>query len=173
VPIHTVITYMPTGQGATGAPHGSGQGGQGARPRRDAAWAKAALASSSRVRRAGDGGGRGHGGVRGSGGGEHGACGRGVGGEAGEELADIGIDASSAGTADEAACADCVEGDAPRGGSRQWSRGSGEAIPRRLKTRTLLFESRFEGGNLARVRQVGEAGNFFFVARVFFPSGQR
>jgi hypothetical protein len=32
---------------------------------------------------------------------------------------------------------------------------SGEAIPRKIKSRTLLFESRFESGNLARAWQVG------------------
>ena len=34
---------------------------------------------------------------------------------------------------------------------------SGAAIPRKIKSRTLLFESRFESGNLARAWQVGEA----------------
>ncbi len=33
---------------------------------------------------------------------------------------------------------------------------SGEAIPRKIKSRTLLFESRFESGNLARAWQVGQ-----------------
>jgi hypothetical protein len=100
--------------------------------------------------------------MTGSGGGEQGACGDGVGGQAEAEV-EVGLADMGAGTADEATCAGCDEGDEPVVGSRLRSRGSGEAIPRRLKTRTLLFESRFEGGNLARVKQVGEAGKISFV----------
>lgn len=43
----------------------------------------------------------------------------------------------------------------------RYGKGSGEEIPRRLKSRTLLFESRFEGGNLSKAWQVGDSGVYF------------
>ena len=52
-------------------------------------------------------------------------------------------------------------------------KGSGEAIPRRLKSRTLLFDSRFEGGNLSRVWQVGDAGVYIERARERWGKGVR
>ena len=53
----------------------------------------------------------------------------------------------------------------------RYSKGSGDAIPRRLKSRTLLFDSRFEGGNLSRVWQVGDAGVYIERARERWGKG--